>query len=601
MSRCLLRYTRPHRGRFARITVLTLAASLLAALQPWPLKLVADHVLGHEALSGALAAVFGPAGLNANRMGLLAAAAVGGLLLFLANALVDFVLASTWTFVGRRMVHDLAEELFGLLQRRSLAFHARQSVGDTMSCITRDSWCVWQCVDQVLFAPAHGLLTVAVMVVLMARLDPQLTLLAVGVAPLMVGAAFLIGKPLHLAAKLKREIEGRIAAHLQQTLTGIPVVQAFAQEGREEERFRRFAADAVRVQQRGAVLASINSLASGLVATLGAGVILWIGARHVLDHRLTLGSLLVFLVYLTALQTQVKAFAGSHGAWRAVSPSFERVAELLEAAPEISDAPGATTLPRPRGRITLEHVSFAYLPGQPVLRDLSLAVEPGETVAIVGSTGAGKSTLAALIPRLFDPQAGAVRIDGRDVRALKVESLRRQVGLVLQEPFLFPVSVGENIAYGRPEATRAEVEAAARAAHAHEFITRLPGGYDAIPGERGLTLSGGERQRLAIARAVLKDAPILILDEPSSALDAETEALVLAALERLRAGRSSLFIAHRLSTVRRVDRILVLREGRITENGSHEELLRRGGFYAHLHDIQFRARGAESCLADPTG
>jgi len=595
--RLLLPCLRPHRGRFAVITALTLLGSALAALQPWPMKLIADHVLGQQPLPGSLAACFNALHFESTPLRLLAFATIGGLLLFALHSVVELVLTSTWTVAGRQMVYDLAQELFARLQRRSLIFHSRHPVGNTMSRITGDSWCVWQFADQVLFAPGHALLTMALMVFLMAQLDPWLTLLAVAVAPFVVGAAFLIGKPLHLAAKLKREIEARIASHLQQTLTGIPIVQAFAQEGREQERFRRFAEDVVRAQQRSAVLGSINSLGSGLVATLGAGAILWLGARHVLDGKLTIGSLLVFLVYLTALQTQVKACAGVHTAWRIVSASLDRASEILEAEAEVREAPGAVALPRVKGRIEFENVSFAYNPGQPVLRGVSFDARPGETIAIVGSTGAGKSTLVSLLPRFFDPQEGCVRIDGHDVREVQLASLREQIGLALQEPFLLPFSVAENIAYGRADATRKEIEAAARAANAHMFIERLPQGYDTIIGERGATLSGGERQRLAIARALLKDAPILILDEPTSALDAGTEALLLEALERLMAGRTTLLIAHRLSTVRHAHRIVVLKDGRITESGTHAELMSRGEFYAHLHGIQFRPHTAEPSFA----
>lgn len=560
------------------------------------MKLVADHVLGQHPLPGPLAFAFSAIHSQPRPLALLVAATVGGLLLFAAHCVVELILTSSWTVAGRRMVYDLAQMLFARLQRRSLLFHSRHPVGDTMSRITGDSWCVYQCVDTVIFAPGHALVTMALMVFLMAALDPGLTLLALIVAPFMVGASFLIGKPLHLAAKLKREIEGRIQAHLQQTLTGIPVVQAFVQEEREQERFRQFADDAVRAQQRSAVLGSINSLSSGFVATLGAGAILWFGAQRVLEGRLTIGSLLVFFVYLTALHTQMKTFAGIHTAWRTVSASLDRVLDLLEAEPEVREAPNARKPTFTRGRIEFENVSFGYDPERLVLRNVTFTAEPGQTIAIVGPTGAGKSTLATLIPRFFDPTAGIVRIDGHDLRELELHSLRSQIGIVLQEPFLFPLSIAGNIAYGRPNASRAEIEAAARDANAHEFIARLPEGYDTVIGERGATLSGGERQRLAIARALLKDAPILILDEPTSALDAGTESLLMEALDRLMAGRTTLLIAHRLSTVRRADRILVLRDGRVTESGTHGQLLARGEFYAHLHEIQFRPFVPEATL-----
>lgn len=589
----LFPYLRPHLGRFAVIAVLTLIGSAVAALQPWPMKLVADHVLGQQPLPSPLASFVRALHFEPTPLRLLGVVTVGGLFLFALHSVIELVLASTWTIAGRQMVYDLAQNLFARLQRRSLIFHSRHPVGDTMSRITGDSWCLYQFVDAVIFAPGHALVTMALMVVLMAGLDPGLTLLALVVAPLMVGASFFIGKPLHLAAKLKREIESRIQSHLQQTLTGIPVVQAFVQEEREQERFRQFANDAVRAQQRSAVLGSINSLTSGLVATLGAGAILWFGARHVLEGTLTIGSLLVFFVYLTALHNQIKALAGVYTAWRTISASLERVLEMLEAEPEVSEQPGAAALPRGNGHIQFENVVFGYERGRPVLQDISFEARPGQTLAIVGPTGVGKSTLVGLLPRFFDPWEGSLRIDGRDVREVQLQSLRQHIGVVLQEPFLFPLTIAENIAYGRPEASTAEIEAAARAANAQAFIERLPRGYDTAIGERGATLSGGERQRLAIARALLRDAPILILDEPTSALDADTEALLMEALERLMAGRTTLLIAHRLSTVRRADRILVLQHGRIAESGTHAELLARGDFYARLHEIQFRPRKEE--------
>ena len=422
------------------------------------------------------------------------------------------------------------------------------------------------------------------MVFLMAQLDGTLTMMSLAVAPFMVGASFLVGKPLRAAARLKREIESRIQSHIQQTLTGIPVVQAFVQEERERERFQRFADAAIAAQQRSTLIGSINSLSSGLITTLGTGAILWVGARHVLDDRLTLGSILVFLVYLTSLQTQMKALAEVYTKLQGLSASVDRVLEILETDSDVRQKPDAVILPALRGRVQIEHVVFGYEPGRPVLRGISLEAHSGQTLAIVGTTGAGKTTLVNLVPRFFDPWEGRLLIDRVDVRDVQLKSLRDQIALVLQEPFLFPLSIAENIAYGRPAASRAEIENAARAAQVHEFIAQLPQGYDTVIGERGATLSGGERQRVAIARALLKDAPILILDEPASALDAETERLIFEALECLMKGRTTFLIAHRLSTVRHADRIAVLKEGRVAESGTHEQLLARGDLYAELHD-----------------
>lgn len=584
--RKLLRYAQPQRGFFVLIFLLTVISSALLAIQPWPMKLVVDNVLGARPLPAFFETLIG----QLSPMQLLIIAVLGGLAIFVVSNVLEGVLAWSWTVAGRRMVYALAEDLFDRLQRRSLLFHSRHSVGDSMSRVTVDSWCIYHLLDTLLVAPGHALLTIAGMVFLMAQMDGTLTVLALVTAPFMIGASFLVGKPLRAAAKLKREIESRIQAHIQQTLTGIPVVQAFTQEEREHARFEEYADAAIRAQQRSTLVGSVNSLSSGLITTLGTGLILWVGARHVLEDTLSVGGILVFLVYLNSLQTQMKVFATTYTKLQGINASVDRVIEVFEENPEVSDKPGAIALPRVRGRIEIENVTFGYEKGRPVLKGISLDVQPGETLAIVGASGAGKTTLVNLVPRFFDPWEGTISIDGRDVREVQLKSLREQVALVLQEPFLFPVTIADNIAYGWPEASRQQIEAAARVANADEFIRRLPQGYETVLGERGATLSGGERQRLAIARAVLKDAPIVILDEPTSALDARTEASLLDAIERLMEKRTTLIIAHRLSTVRRADRIVVIDGGRVVESGTHEELIAEGEFYAKYHNIQFERR-----------
>src|SRR5437899_4686001 len=429
--RRLLQDARPHWRFFIFILALTIVASMLAALQPWPLAWLTDHVLGGKPPPAPLRRVFQTLALEPTPGRLLIFIVASGLILFALNGVLEVCLTRAWTLGGRRMVCSLAEDLFARLQRRSLLFHARNSVGDTMSRITTDSWCAYQVVETLFFTPGHALLTMLLMVFLMAQLDGTLTMMSLAVAPFMVGASFLVGKPLRAAARLKREIESRIQSHIQQTLTGIPVVQAFVQEERERERFEQFADAAIAAQQRSTLIGSINSLSSGLITTLGTGVILWVGAHHVMSHRLEIGSLFVFLVYLTSLQAQMKVFANIHTSLQGFSASISRVLEVLQSAPEVTDAPDAIPLARLRGQIRMENVTFGYERGQPVLRGVNLEVQPGETVALIGESGAGKSTLVSLIPRFADVWEGRVLIDNNDVRRIRIKSLREAIGIIL--------------------------------------------------------------------------------------------------------------------------------------------------------------------------
>ena len=593
----LLRYALPYRTGWSVILALTFATTFLSLATPWPLKVLVDNVMGDQPPGRLIELLPGAS----SKPALAGWVALAGVLIFRAGALVDAVLTQLWVRVGQRMVYDLGASLLSRLLRRSLPFHARHPVGDSMARITSNTWCVSQLVDSVILNPLRALLMTAVALAIMWPMDWRLTLVSLAAAPLMALGAFFMGRHVRAASRTARDVESRIQAHVHQTLSGIHVVQAFGQEERQDERFRTFAGQAIRARRRGVLFSSLSSLTTGAITTAGTAVVLFVGAHRVLDGSLTVGSLLVFIAYLHLLHGQMKAVMASYRMLQNRTGEMERVLEVLESAPEIAEAARPVHPARVRGDVTIENVTFGYEPAPPedqssgprraILHDVSLSASAGETVAIVGQTGAGKSTLVNLIPRLIDPWQGRVTLDGHDLRALPLKFVRQQAALVMQEPFLFPVSIAQNIAFARPDATLRQIRDAAVAANADAFISRLPDGYDTVIGERGITLSGGERQRLSIARALLKDAPILILDEPTSALDAETEALLMDALERLMAGRTTFVIAHRLSTIRNADRIVLLEHGRVRETGSHDELMRGGGVYAEMNHASAQPRG----------
>jgi len=556
-----------------------LGQTILVLLAPWPMKLIVDHVLYGLAVPP-------PLDVIGSVDGLLIIGVAGTVLVFGATWAASLGNELARIAFGRRMVYDLGADLFAHLHRLSPRYHARRSVGDTMRRVTTDTGAVSSIIQDAMLPAlmaAIGLVSVALV---MWQLQPAMALLSLAVIAPMIVAFKRFAAPMAEQGYAQQQAEGELYEVVERQLSAMPVVQAFAAEEAGDVRFSGVTDRALRATIAVTAVQFQFKALIGLATALGTAGILWLGASEVLAGRSTVGTMLVFIAYLAVLYGHVEALMYAPATAQQARGSLRRVREILDAQPEVADLPGAVELARVDGAVVLEDVVFGYEPERPVLRGVSLEARPGETIALVGATGAGKSTLVGLVPRFFDPWSGRVLIDGRDVRSFRLASLRRAVAVVLQEPFLFPLSIADNIAYGRPGASAEQVEAAARTANAHEFISRLPEGYATVIGERGATLSGGERQRIAIARALLKDAPILILDEPTSALDAQTESLLLEALERLMAGRTTFIIAHRLSTIRRAQRIVVLDQGRVVEQGRHRELIAAGGHYARLHDLQ---------------
>jgi ATP-binding cassette subfamily B protein len=570
------------RGQGARVAAglaLLVGATAAALLQPWPLKLVVDAVLGSQPPLPVLAALSRPA-----RLGVLAAAVVvlqlivGTLTMLGSNLVIGAAL---------RMVFRLRCALFEHLQRLSLAFHDATRVGDSLYRVAWDTYAVQTLLNNAIVPATTAALTLAGIAVVMGMLDWRVTVAALAVAVPLVALIRRLDRPMTRHSMRVHERESDVSSRVQETLTAIRAVQAFTREQLERERFERQAAESLHASVRLTRLQTGSQMVVSLLMAAGTAAVIWLAGLRALRGALTPGDVVLLAAYVVMLYKPLETLAYTAVAVQGAVAGARRVLTLLDVQPEVVDAPGAVALPgRAWGRLVFERVSFAYRPGEPALREVSLDLRPGETVAIVGASGAGKTTLASLVIRFYDPQGGRITLDGYDLRTLTLRSLRENVALVLQDPILFGGSVRENIAYGRPDASAEDVENAARAANAHEFITALPQGYDTPVGERGATLSGGQRQRLAIARAFVKDAPVLILDEPTSALDADSERAVLDALARLMKGRTTLIIAHRLSTIRSAHRIVVLGDGAVVEDGTHDELLARGAAYARLHGLQ---------------
>ncbi|MGE0444198.1 MAG: ABC transporter ATP-binding protein [Vicinamibacterales bacterium] len=572
---------RPYRGRVTAIALLIGVETALAALAPWPLKVVVDNVLGGQPLPPWLAGV--TSSITGGRVvALLLLIVVAGLLLQLFAEVVTMVHTQLQVGAGQRIVYDLRARLLGHLQALSLRHHVEARTADSVYRLEADAYCVNDLVMGGVFPLATAFLKLTVMFVILARLDLTLALLSLVVVPFLYASLrYYSGQMVDRAERVK-EAESALVERLFEILSSIKVVKSFARERFERDRFvavgdRTMAARLTLTWQE-----SLFSVVVTGITLAGTALVLTVGGLHVLQGTLTVGSLLVVIAYLAAVYNPLSSIAHTTGSLQQAVVSARRVQEIFALQPEPLEAPDGINAAALRGEIEFARVSFAYEAERPILDGITFAAKPGELVALVGLTGAGKTTLASLIPRFFDPTGGEVRIDGVDVRRYNLRGLREQIALVPQEPVLFAGSIADNIRYGRLDATDAEVQASAEAALVHGFVSRLPRGYDTPVAEAGATLSGGERQRLSIARALLKDARILILDEPTSSLDSISEESVFDALRALRAGRTTLVIAHRLSTIRDADRILVLHEGRLIAQGRHEELLAASDLYRRM-------------------
>lgn len=574
--RRVARYLRPYRGRFFVALALVALNSALELARPWPLKVVVDHVLGGKEL----AAGWSPHAL-------LVAACSVLLALQVSLALLVFVLNRTTIGIGQRMVADLRAELVAHLQRLSLGFFGRRPGSDLVYRVAFDTFAVQSMAMNGFFPLVTAVTLLAGMTLVLFRMNALLALIFLAVAPALFAVIRLTGRRIASLATTQREAESRFFNEAQRGVGAMHVVQAFTAEGREHARVMEASSQALGASFRLYVFETSYSGLVNVLMALGTAAVLYAGGSQGLAGHISAGDVIVFVTYLGQLYGPINALSQTAGLIQGATAGARRAFEVLDAEPEVRDAPGARPAVDVRGAVSFENVSFRWSPQGFALRDVSFEAPAGALVALVGPTGAGKSTLVSLLPRFFDPSAGRVRLDGVDLRDLTVKSLRERIGLVPQSPVLFPATLEENVRYGRPDASAAELAHALELAGVARFLPQLPEGLATRIGPEGQQLSQGQAQRVTIARALLRDPRILVLDEPTAALDAETEAFVMSGIERAMKGRTTFVIAHRLSTVRRADLVLVLDAGRVVEQGTYEALRRAGGLFQRLHEAQF--------------
>lgn len=574
-------YLRPY-WKLAIVSItLIFVGGLVGLLTPWPLKLLVDNVLANQPLPGILDEMFG----DFSKYTQVYIAVGASFLITLVVYGVAVIDRYVNTQLDQRMALDFRSDLFEHAQKLSMAYYDKRRTGHLIFTINSQG----EAVSRLLMTippVAQSFITLIGVVWICWGIDRQLTIIAISIAPLLGIATTYYMKKLQPRLVAVRMLEGDSLSVIHEAVTMMRVIVAFGRERFEQGRYRELGTKAAVARVDITVRQALFSMLVAAILGGGTSLVMALGFSHALQGTITIGSLLVIISYIGMVYQPMATIATTIGSLQEVFVNLGIAFNLLDTEPEVQDSPDAIALTATKGRLTFDDVHFSYEGRKETLHGISFEVEPGQVVAIVGHTGAGKTTLMSLIPRFYDARSGRILLDGQDIRSFTIRSLRQQISLVLQEPLLFSGPISDNIRYGRPDATMDEVIAAAKAANAHDFITALPEGYDTLLGERGAKLSGGERQRISVARAFIKDAPILILDEPTSSVDTKTENVILDALDKLMVGRTTFIIAHRLSTIRQADIILVMERGRIVEMGPAEELLAKDGTYRRLYDLQ---------------
>jgi ABC-type multidrug transport system fused ATPase/permease subunit len=586
LRRLVLGLIRPYRTWLAIVFMAMFVEIAMSLAAPWPLKLVLDDALGKHQLPQWLAWAH-HYGIGRNTLGVALVAGISTLLIAVIAAIASYVDNYYTTSVGQWVANDLRIRIYEHLHRLSLRFYDTAKTGTLMSTITSDVATVQNFASSSTLGIFVDLLTIAFMLGLMLWLNWDFTLIAIGVTPFLLLFVMRFKRAVKEVTRLVRVRQSEIVTVVEEGLGSIRAVKAFGRQDLEEAHMEAASHATVEAALKARQVKSLLSPAVSIVVALCTGIVLWKGTSLIVAGTMTVGALTVYLAYLTKFFKPVKDLASMTSVIAQTTVALERIETVLSADDVIPEHPDAIDPGQLKGAIAFEHVAFSYGDGVPILRDVSFTIASGQVVGIVGPTGSGKSTALSLIPRFYDLTGGRILIDGADIATYKLAALRSQVGFVLQETVLFRGTIRDNIAYGRPGASPEEVVAAAKLANADEFISRMPHGYDSVVGERGDTLSGGQRQRIGIARAVIRNSPIMILDEPTAALDTESERLVIEGLQRLMKGRTVIMIAHRLSTIRDADMIIVLQEGIVAEQGNHAALIALGGVYARLHQVQY--------------
>jgi ABC-type multidrug transport system fused ATPase/permease subunit len=592
LTRLVFELVRPYRVWLLIVFIAMLVEIAMSLAAPWPLKLVLDDAIGHHRLPDWLAWAH-DYGVSRDAVGVALFAGLATLLIAVIGAVATYVDNYYTTSVGQWVANDLRIRIYEHLHRLSLNYYDSAKTGALMSTITSDVSTLQNFASASTLGIVVDLITIVFMVGLMFWLDWDFTLIAIGVTPFLLLFVMRFKRAVKEVTRTVRVRQSEIVAVVQQGLGSVRAIKAFGRQDLEIAHLQAVSHATVEAALKARQVKSVLSPTVSVVVAICTGIVLWRGTFLIVAGTMTIGALTVYLAYLAKFFKPVKDLASMTSAIAQTTVALERIQKILSADNVIRERADAIDPGRVKGSITFDHVKFGYDDNTPVLTDVSFTIEPGQMVGIVGPTGSGKSTVLSLVPRFYDPSGGRVLVDGVDVTTLKLAALRAQIGFVLQETVLFSGTIRENIAYGRPGASDEDVVAAAKIANADEFISRMPHGYDSVVGERGDTLSGGQRQRIGIARAVIRDSPIMILDEPTAALDTESEHLVVEGLRRLMKGRTVIMIAHRLSTISNADKIVVLKNGVVAEEGTNDELIARGGIYAELSGVQHQTSAAE--------